>query len=231
MDLGGHQSVHSKGTLLCLPWMRKWFPELRVFLLRSPTPGPQLCSCKDLREILRGPSGPGKPTFLAPTTNCPSSSNQVPRKSVQERISNHSGIPLLCSWWRLQILHKWPLDTLTSQLLHLLIFRLLFSRLSLFPHSYVHTLHWRFSVLKADLCGELLKCADAGTSCPEVLTDIIQGRPRQWCGPHSFELLLMHSQASELLPGSVIGALGNFLFLNPWSVVDLQRSPSLSHFC
>ena len=53
---------------------------------------------------------------------------------------------------------------LTSQALHLLIFRLIFGQLSSSPHSYVHTLRQRFSALKADLRGELLKCADAGTS-------------------------------------------------------------------
>lgn len=97
VDLGGHQSV-LWGALFRKPWMRKGFPELRVFPLRSPTPGPQLSSCRDLGEILRGQSGPGKPAFLAPPqtahllpTKCPGSQFKEASLTTVEFLSSAAG--------------------------------------------------------------------------------------------------------------------------------------------
>lgn len=199
-----------------------------------PTPGPQHCPRKNLRELFRGPCALGRPHSQLPPQIARLISTRCPEDQSKKASLIRAGF--LCSaahgGFSIRINDRqtpWPLSCFIFSFSASFSF---FSPYSVLPCSYPP--EW-FSVLKAELCGELLKCTGAGTSCPEVLIDVIWGRPRQQYCQNSFELPLMHSQASELLPGPIVGALCNLffliLFLNPWSVVDLQTSPSLSHFC
>lgn len=144
-------------------------------------------------------------------------STKCPGDQPKEAPAIRPGFPCpTVLWGRFQYLHEWPSDTLASQLLHLLTSSRVFLLLTLSTYSHVLTLDWWFSVLIAGSFGKLLECTDAGTSCPAILIYIIWGTlSHQYC-QNSLELLLMHSQASEPLPGPLVGALLN---------LDLTLSP------
>ena len=186
--------------------MQKGSPELRVFPLRSPTPGPQLSSCRDLGETLRGQSGPGKPAFLTPPqtahllpTKCPGSQFKEASLTTRECLSSAAGGDLsVCinDHWTC-----WPLG------------RFIFpsSAFSSVNSPHLRTLMFiPFAAvlpLKVDLRGELLKCADAGTSLMPTGSD--------WHHPGKAQAVMLSTffwAASNAQPGFWTSA-----WLNHWS--------------
>ena len=141
MDLGGHHSAHSRWALFCLPRTQKRSPELRVFLLGYPTPGPQHCSRKNLREIFRGPCALGRPHSQLP----PQIARLIPTRCPEDQSRKASLIRagFLCSAAHGDFsIHindhqtPWPLSCFIFS-----FSAFLFLLLTLSPYSHVHTLH------------------------------------------------------------------------------------------